>query len=65
MKDRIEERTDELALTALRDLNDDEIERLFGVLSPLTRLVVAGGDIPVATPMGLRRDELDDDSARL
>lgn len=65
MKDRIEEHTDELALTALRDLNDVEVERLFGVLTPLTRLVVAGGDIPATTPMGLRRDELDDDSARL
>lgn len=65
MKDRIEERTDELALTALRDLNDDEVERLFATLTPLTRVVVAGGDIPATTPMGLRRDELDDDSARL
>ena len=65
MKDRIENRTDALALTALRDLADDEVERLFVALTPLTRLVVAGGDLPAATPMGLRRDELDDDSAHL
>lgn len=65
MKDRIEERTDALALTALRELADDEVERLFGSLTPLTRMVVAGGDLPAATPMGLRRDELDDDSAHL
>lgn len=65
LKDRIEKRTDELALTALRGLDDHEIERLFGALTPLTRLVVAGGDIPGATPMGLRRHELGDDSARL
>ena len=54
-----------MALTALRDLADDEVERLFVALTPLTRLVVAGGDLPAATPMGLRRDELDDDSAHL
>jgi hypothetical protein len=27
--------------------------------------VIAGGDIPVKTPMGLRRDDLDDDTAHL
>ena len=65
MKDRIENQTDAMALTALRDLADDEVERLFVALTPLTCLVVAGGDPPAATPMGLRRDELDDDSAHL
>jgi len=29
------------------------------------RQVIAGGDLPAATPMALRRDELDDNSARL
>ena len=28
----------------------------------MTRKVVAAGDIPVATPMGLRRDDLDDET---
>lgn len=65
LKNRIEQHTDALALTALRGLGDDHVERLFGALTPLTRLVVAGGDLPTATPMGLRRDELDDDSAHL
>jgi hypothetical protein len=27
--------------------------------------VVAGGELPQATPMGLNRDDLDDDSAGL
>ena len=64
-KKRVEERTDRAALSALSALDDDGVTRLFAALTPLTRLVVAGGDLPVATPMGLRRDELDDDSARL
>lgn len=61
----VEVTTDRLALSAFDVLDDDELERLFRTLTPLTRLVIAGGDIPVATPMGLQRDELDDDSARL
>ena len=65
LKDRVEERTDTLALTALAALDDTAVERLFTALTPLTRVVVAGGDIPAATPMGLRRDDLDDDSAHL
>ena len=65
LKDRVEERTDTLALTALTALDDDAVERLFAALTPLTRLVVAGGDIPAATPMGLCRDDLDDESAHL
>jgi hypothetical protein len=46
-------------------LGDAEVEDLFRALTPLARAVVAGGDVPAATPMGLNRDELDDDSARL
>ncbi|MCI4675515.1 SCO6745 family protein [Candidatus Mycolicibacterium alkanivorans] len=65
LKNHVEHRTDTLALTALDALDDDAVERLFAALTPLTRLVVAGGDIPAATPMGLRRDDLDDDSAHL
>ena len=42
-----------------------ELELLFGTLTPITRLVIDGGDIPAATPMGLRRDDLDDDGAHL
>ena len=65
LKDHIESRTDALSLSALDALSDDEVERLFRALTPITRAVVAGGDIPATTPMTLRRDELHDDSAHL
>jgi hypothetical protein len=65
LKDRIESATDTLALSALEALSDDEVETLFQALTPITRTVVAGGDVPALTPMGLRRDELDDGSAHL
>lgn len=65
IKQAIEDRTDVLALGALGELTDDEITTLFRALTPITRLVVAAGDVPAATPMGLNRDNLDDDSADL
>lgn len=65
LKNHIEETTDALGLTALEALGDDEVEALFAALTPLTRAVVAGGDVPALTPMTLRRDELHDDSAHL
>ncbi|WP_445165546.1 SCO6745 family protein [Mycolicibacterium sp. Dal123E01] len=65
LKDHIELRTDMLALSALSGLDDEAVERLFQALTPITRQVIAGGDLPAATPMALRRDELDDNSARL
>jgi hypothetical protein len=65
LKQHIEDTTDVLALRALDGLDDAEIEDLFATLTPLARVVVAAGDLPAATPMGLNRDELDDDSARL
>jgi hypothetical protein len=65
LKQRVEEITDRLALSALDALDDDEVERLFKALTPITRKVVAAGDVPAATPMGLGRDDLHDDSARL
>ncbi|MCW1824527.1 hypothetical protein A5731_10985 [Mycolicibacterium conceptionense] len=65
IKQAIEDRTDALALSALDALTDDEITTLFQVLTPITRQVVAAGDVPAATPMGLSRDDLDDDSAHL
>lgn len=64
-KQRIEDATDELSLPAFDALDDAELELLFRTLTPLTRAVIGGGDIPAATPMGLRRDELDDDCAHL
>ena len=65
LKQRIEDTTDVLALAALDALDDDEVETLFRSLTPITRKVVAAGDVPAATPMGLSRDDLDDDSAHL
>lgn len=65
LKNHIELTTDTLALSALDTLSDDEVETLFGALTPITRAVVAGGDVPAVTPMTLRRDELHDDSAHL
>jgi hypothetical protein len=65
LKQRIEDTTDRLALSALDALSDDEVERLFLVLTPITRKVVAAGDVPADTPMGLGRDDLHDDSAHL
>lgn len=65
LKDHIESSTDALSLSALDALSDDEVETLFRALSPITRAVVAAGDVPAATPMALRRDELQDDNAHL
>ena len=65
LKDAIESTTDALALSALDALSDDEVEALFQALTPITRAVVAGGDVPAVTPMNLRRDELNDGSAHL
>lgn len=65
LKDHIERATDTLASSALDALTDDEVETLFRALTPITRTVVAGGDVPDLTPMTLRRDELHDDSAHL
>ncbi len=65
LKQDIEDTTDRLALAAFDALDDAELEALFRRLTPITRTVIAAGDIPATTPMGLRRDELDDDSAHL
>ncbi len=65
LKQRIEDATDRIALSALDALDDDEVEALFGALTPITRKVVAAGDVPAATPMGLSRHDLHDDSAHL
>jgi hypothetical protein len=65
LKNAVESTTDALALSALDALGDDEVEALFQALTPITRAVVAGGDVPAMTPMNLRRDELEDGSAHL
>jgi hypothetical protein len=65
LKQHIEDTTDALSLSALDALDDAEVEELFRALTPISRVVVAVGDVPAATPMGLSRDDLDDDSAHL
>ena len=65
LKQRIEDSTDAVALPALEALDDGEVEALFRALTPITRKAVAAGDVPAGTPMGLSRDDLDDDSAHL
>ncbi len=65
LKDHIEASTDALALSALEALSDDEVEALFQTLTPITRAVVEGGDVPAVTPMSLRQDELHDKGAHL
>jgi len=65
LKGRVEAATDTLSLSALEALDDGEVEALFRALTPITRMVVAAGDVPAVTPMGLRRDDLRDGSAHL
>ncbi|TPG33522.1 SCO6745 family protein [Mycolicibacterium hodleri] len=64
-KQHLEDSTDALSLPAFDALDDAELELLFRTLTPITRSVIGAGDIPAATPMGLRRDDLDDDGAHL
>ncbi|CQD02689.1 hypothetical protein BN1232_00201 [Mycobacterium lentiflavum] len=65
LKEHVESSTDALGLSALDALSDDEVEALFGALTPITRTVVEGGDVLAVTPMALRRNELHDASAHL
>lgn len=65
MKADIEDRTDRAFLPVLDVLTDAELETLFRSLTPVTRQVIAAGDLPASTPMGLRRNDLDDDSGHL
>jgi hypothetical protein len=53
LKQAIEATTDDLAAPAYSSLTDDELDELAAVLRPLTKAVIAGGDIPIKSPMGL------------
>src|SRR5271154_6908905 len=46
LKDHVESTTDALSLPVFDVLSDDEVETLFQSLTPITRTVVAGGDVP-------------------
>lgn len=56
-KQAIEVRTDELAATAYLSLDDGEVDELVGELRPIAAAVVAAGEIPRQSPMGLDLDE--------
>jgi hypothetical protein len=51
-KAELEERTDRIAVSAYRALDDEQIERLIAMVTPLARAVIATGDIPPMTPIG-------------
>jgi hypothetical protein len=53
LKDDIEQRTDRIALSAYDELDDDELEQLIATTDPVARAVVASGDIPEVTPIGV------------
>ena len=50
----VEARTDALALSAYDTLDDRQLQQLIDALIPLTRAVIATGDIPEVTPIGER-----------
>jgi hypothetical protein len=50
----VEDRTDALALSAYNALGDEQLQQLLDALVPLTRAVIATGDIPEVTPIGQR-----------
>lgn len=54
----IEEQTDRLAAVAYATLSDAELDELMGLLRPLARAVVAGGEIPVKSPIGIDLGEV-------
>jgi hypothetical protein len=53
LKAEIEQHTDQLAAPAYDALSDEELDELAAVLRPITRAVVAAGDLPLDSPMGL------------
>ena len=59
LKADVEARTDAIAVGAYAALDDVELDRLTAALTPLARAVIAAGDIPTVTPMGLTFDDDD------
>jgi hypothetical protein len=56
VRDDVEDRTDRIALTAYDTLDDEQLLQLLDALAPLSRAVIATGDIPEVTPVGKRSD---------
>lgn len=59
-KRRVEEQTDDLAASALDPLGDEEVAELLALLRPVAAAVVAAGEIPAKSPMGLDLDAVQD-----
>ena len=57
MRQRVEQRTDELMLPALETLGDADVARLVELVRPLSRRIVGGGGVPVPNPMGAPNPE--------
>lgn len=58
LKAGIEATTDRLAADAYATLTEQEQRTLMDALLPLTRAVIAAGDIPIDSPMGLKLGEI-------
>ena len=54
IRDDVEDRTNRIALSAYETLDDQQLQELIDALVPLSRAVIATGDIPQATPIGGR-----------
>jgi hypothetical protein len=54
----VEEQTDRLAASAYAALSEAEAVELIGLLRPLARAVVAGGEIPAKSPIGIDLTEV-------
>jgi hypothetical protein len=54
IRDDVEDRTNRIALSAYETLDDQQLQALIDALVPLSRAVIATGDIPPATPIGRR-----------
>ena len=59
-KAELEQRTDRVALSAYEALDDQEVDRLMTLLTPLARAVLATGDVPPMTPIGRISAALDE-----
>jgi hypothetical protein len=57
LRQRVEQRTDELTLPALETLGDKGAARLVELVRPLSRRIVGGGGVPVPNPMGAPNPE--------
>ena len=58
LKSEIEATTDQLAASAYAGLTESEQRTLADALLPLVRAIVAAGEIPVDSPMGLKLDAI-------